>query len=200
MTSSNLALPQQLQTLIASLSFEQALPFGIVEGMPFIAVKIKDEDETILVESALTCEFKPSIFNLDYKEHTVSLCIVQFRFNGSDRHIYTAGYDLHNSRQYEQCEALLKMLDYGLLIATEHAHIYKHFSANFVGTFNPVIVIREARDLATDYDAALCSEVMQGLTIQKASPAELWRYFEQIAPPQHRWYLQVSSAPDSTAS
>jgi hypothetical protein len=62
------------------------------------------------------------------------------------------------------------------------------------------MVIKEARELATDYDAALCSEVMQGLTMQKASQAELWRYFEQIAPPQRRWHLQVSSAPDTIAS
>ena len=200
MTCSNTALPKQLQTLIASLSCEQAIPFGILEEMPFLALKIKDEDEAILDEGTLTCEFKPSIFNLDYKGHTVALCIVQFRFNGSDRHIYTAGYDLYNSKQYEQCEALLKMLDYGLLIATGNAHTYKHFSANFVGTFNPIMVIKEARGLATDYDAALCSEVMQGLSIQKASPAELWRYFEQIAPPQRRWYLQVSSPRDTIVS
>ncbi len=200
MTYSNTALPKQLQTLIPTLSFKQALPFGIVEEMPFLAVKLKDEDEAILETSDLTCEFKPSIFNLDYEEHTVALCIVQFRLNGADSHIYTAGYDLSNPKQFALCEALLRMLDYGLLIATESIHIYKHFSANFVGTFNPVMVIKEARDLATDYDALLFTKVMQGLTIQKTSPADLWRYFEQIAPPQRRWYLQVSADTDILAS
>lgn len=199
MTYSNTALPQQLQTIIPTLSFEQALPFGIVEEMPFLAVRIQEEDETILDSSTLTCEFKPSIFNLDYKDHTVALCIVQFRLNGSDSHIYTTGYDLSKPKQYTLCQALLKMLDYGLLLATENVHTYKHFRANFVGTFNPIMVIKEARHLATDYDAPLFAKVMQGL-MQKTSPAELWRYFEQIAPPQHRWYLQVNAAQDTVAS
>lgn len=197
MTYSNTALPHQLQTLIPTLSFEQALPFGIVEDIPFLAMRIKDEDEIILDAGTLTCEFKPSIFNLDYKEHTVALCIVQFRINGSDSHIYTTGYDLSNPKQYTLCQALLKMLDYGLLLATEHVHTYKHFRANFVGTFNPIMVIKEARDLATDYDTPLFTTVMQGLMIQKTSPAELWRYLEQIAPPQRRWYLQVNAALDT---
>lgn len=83
------------------------------------------------------------------------------------------------------------MLDYGLLIATEKNHIYKRFSANFVGTFNPVMIIREARDLASAYDVKLYNAVLEGLMFQKASPAELWHYFEQIAPPQRRWYLKI---------
>jgi len=192
MTEPNGTLPPNLQDLIGHLSYVQALPLGTNQGIPFLALKIPSGNEKLLEDNAVTCEFKPSIFNIDYKEHTLALCIVQFRLNDSDRHIYTASYDLVNDKQYSDCHDLLAMRQYGLLLATETVHTFMQFDTNFVGTFNPQQVLKEARSLATDYDPILFSEVSYGLTMQADTPAGLWAYLEQIAPALHRWYARMA--------
>jgi hypothetical protein len=191
MPETNTILPQNLQDLIANLSYVQAVPLGTKQGIPFIALKVTEGNEKLLQDNAVTCEFKPSVFNVDYKGHTVALCIVQFRLNGSDRHIYTASYDLHNDKQYSDCHDLLAMTQYGLLVATEKVHTFLQFDTNFVGTFNPRQVLNEARSHATDYDPLLCSEVSYGLTMQADTPAGLWAYLEKSAPALHRWYARM---------
>ncbi|UFS61942.1 hypothetical protein LOH54_09795 [Sulfurimonas sp. HSL-3221] len=191
MTEANTILPQNLQDLIANLSFVQAVPLGTQQGIPFVAVKVADNNSKLLEDNAVTCEFKPSIFNVDYKGQTIALCIVQFRLNGSDRHIYTASYDLHNDKQYSDCHDLLAMTQYGLLVATNDVHTFLQFDTNFAGTFNPQQMIKEARANATDYDPLLFGEVSYGLTMQADTPANLWEYLEQIAPALHRWYARM---------
>ncbi|WP_345972208.1 hypothetical protein [Sulfurimonas diazotrophicus] len=191
MTEANTILPQNLQDLIANLSFVQAVPLGTQQGIPFVAVKVADNNSKLLEDNAVTCEFKPSIFNVDYKGQTIALCIVQFRINGSDRHIYTASYDLHNDKQYSDCHDLLAMTQYGLLVATNDVHTFLQFDTNFAGTFNPQQMIKEARASASDYDPLLFSEVSYGLTMQADTPAHLWEYLETIAPALHRWYARM---------
>lgn len=188
MIQPNENLPRNLQELIANLSHVQAIPLGATKGIPFIAVKLPAGNEEILEKGGITCEFKPSIFNIGYRGHTVALCIVQFRLNGSDAHIYTASYDLGNDKQYSDCFDLLRMTQYGLLVATDSVHDFLQFDVNFEGTFNPQQVLRTTRDQATAYDPLLFSEVSYGLTMQAQSSAALWAYFEQIAPALHRWY------------
>lgn len=191
MTEANTILPQNLQDLIANLSYVQAVPLGTQQGIPFVAVKVADTNSRLLEDNAVTCEFKPSVFNVDYKGHTLALCIVQFRLNGSDRHIFTASYDLHNGKQYSDCHDLLAMTQYGLLVATAEVHTFLQFDTNFEGTFNPQQVLAQARASATDYDPLLFSEVSYGLTMQADTPAHLWEYLEKIAPAPHRWYARM---------
>ena len=191
MSESNEILPQNLQDLIANLSYVQAVPLGTKQGIPFLALKIADANAALLEDNAVTCEFKPSVFNVDYKGHTVALCIVQLRLGGSDRHVYTVSYDLHNDKQYSDCHDLLAMTQYGLLIATDRVHTFLQFDTNFVGTFNPQQVLGQARAIATDYDPLLFNEVSYGLTMQSDTPAGLWAYLEKIAPALHRWYARL---------
>ncbi|WP_345987357.1 hypothetical protein WCX18_09525 [Sulfurimonas sp. HSL1-2] len=191
MTETNTILPQNLQDLIANLSYVQAVPLGTQQGIPFVAVKVADSNSRLLEDNAVTCEFKPSIFNVDYKGHTLALCIVQFRLNGSDRHIFTASYDLHNDKQYSDCHDLLAMTQYGLLVATAEVHTFLQFDTNFAAAFNPQQVLAQARSAATDYDPLLFSEVSYGLTMQADTPAHLWEYLETIAPAMHRWYARM---------
>jgi len=191
MTEANPLLPQNLRDLIANLSYVQAVPLGTQQGIPFVAVKVADGNERLLEDNSVTCEFKPSVFNVDYKGHTIALCIVQFRLNGSDRHIYTASYDLHNDKQYSDCHDLLAMTQYGLLVATNEVHTFLQFDTNFIGTFNPQQVLKQARGSATDYDPLLFSEVSYGLTMQADTPVHLWEYLDKIAPAVHHWYARM---------
>ncbi len=191
MTEANTILPQNLQDLIANLSYVQAVPLGTQQGIPFVALKVSNNNAQLLEDNSVTCEFKPSIFNVDYKGHTVAPCIVQFRLNGSDRHIYTASYDLRNDKQYSDCHDLLAMTQYGLLIATEEVHTFLQFDTNFVGTFNPQLLLAQARAAATGYEPLLFSEVSYALTMQADTPAHLWEYLETIAPALHRWYARM---------
>ncbi|GEM_PF-2601334 len=191
MTRPNSELPQNLQDLVANLSYVQAVPLGTTQGIPFIALKLGDANEKTIADNAITCEFRPSILNVDYKDHTVALCFVQFRLNGSDRHIYTASYDLGNDKQYSDCHDLLAMKQYGLLAATNNVHDFLQFDVNFEGPFDPQAVLRGARDLGTDYGPMLFSEVSYGLSMQGDSPAALWDFLEGIAPAEYRWYARM---------
>ena len=191
MTEPNDILPQNLRDLIPNLSYVQAVPLGTQQGIPFLALRVSDNNAELLEDNAVTCEFKPSVFNVDYKGRTVALCIVQLRLNGSDRHTYTVSYDLRNAKQYSDCHDLLAMTQYGLLIATGAVHTFLQFDTNFVGTFNPQQVLKEAHALATDYDPLLFSEISYGLTMQADTPAGLWAYLETIAPALHRWYTRI---------
>ena len=192
MTEPNGILPQNLQDLIANLSTVQAVPLGTQQGIPFLALKTAAGNERLFEDDAVTCEFKPSVFNVDYKGQTLALCIVQLRLNGSDRLIYTCTYDLHNDKQYSDCHDLLAMRQYGLLIATETLHTFLQFDTEFAGAFNPQQVLNEARSLATDYDPLLFSEVVYGLTMQADTPAHLWAYLDELAPALHRWYARFA--------
>jgi len=190
-TEANAILPQNLQDLIANLSFVQAVPLGTKQGIPFLALKVPQGNENLLEDNAVTCEFKPSILNVDYKGQTLALCIVQLRLNGSDRHIYTVSYDLHNAKQFSDCHDLLAMTQYGLLVATDGVHTFLQFDTNFAGAFDPQQILAQARAAATDYDPLLFSEVSYALTMQADTPAHLWEYLEKIAPALHRWYARM---------
>jgi len=191
MLNPNTELPQNLQDLVKSLSYVQAIPLGTTQGIPFIAIKLSDENEAYLAENAITCEFKPSIFNVSYKGETIALCFVQFRLNGSDEHIYTASYDLKNDKQYGDCYDLLAMKQYGLLMLTNNGHDFLQFDANIELDFNPQAMIHGARELGSDYEPMLFSEVSYGLSTQGETPAALWRYLEKIAPLDKKWYASM---------
>lgn len=192
MTEPNTLLPENLRSLIASLSHIQAIPLGTDQGIPLLMIKTREGDEALFKDNAVTCEFKPSIFNIDYKEHTVALCMVQFRLNGADRYVYTATYDLANDKQYSDCHDLLGMQQYGLLIANEGVHTILQFDTNFAGTFNPRQVLKEARTNATGYPPILCSEVVYAINSQADSAAGLWTFLENAAPALHRWYARFA--------
>jgi len=184
-------LPQNLQDLVASLSYVQAIPLGTTKGIPFLALKLAEANTPMIADGAITCEFRPSVFNVDYRDETIALCFVQFRLNGSDSHIFTASYDLRNDKQYGDCRDLLKMTQYGLLVATDTVHDFLQFDVNFDGGFDPRTVIEGARNLGTAYTPALFGEVSYGLSMQGDTPAALWDFLESVAPLQHRWYARM---------
>lgn len=191
MLNPNTELPQNLQDLAENLSYVQAIPLGTTQGIPFIAVKLPDENEQQLADNTITCEFKPSIFNISYKDDNIALCYVQFRLNGSDEHIYTASYDLKNDKQYSDCYDLLAMKQYGLLVLTNNGHDFLQFDADIELDFNPQAMIHGARELGTDYEPLLFSEVSYGLSTQGETPAALWRFLEQVTPLDKRWYASM---------
>ncbi len=184
----NSELPQNLQDLAKSLSFVQAVPLGMMQGIPFLAMRLPTENDTLLAENSITCEFKPSVFNVQFKGENIALCIVQFRLNGSNRQIYTVSYDLKNDTQYSDCFELLAMKQYGLLLMTDNGHDFMQFDTNVKLDFEPQTMIHGARELATDYDPVLCQEVIYALTTQGETPADLWAFLEQMAPFEKSWY------------
>jgi len=194
MRQPNATLPQNLQDLIANLSTVQAVPLGTQQGIPFLALRVAPGNDALFEDNTVTCEFKPSIFNIDYQGHTTALCIVQLMLNGLDRHIYTATYDLANDKQYSDCHDLLGMQQYGLLIADENVHTFLQFDTNFVGSFTPRQVIKDARANATEYAPVLASEVAYALSTQADTPSRLWAHLEELTPALHRWYARIQLA------
>lgn len=191
MLNPNTELPKNLQDLVASLSLVQAIPLGTTQGIPFIALKLSTANDGRIGDNSITCEFKPSIFNISYKGENIAICYVQFRLNGSDEHIYTASYDLKNDKQYSDCYDLLAMKQYGLLVLTNNGHDFLQFDADIELDFNPQAMIHGARELGTDYEPLLFSEVSYGLSTQGETPAALWRFLEQVAPLDKKWYASM---------
>lgn len=184
----NSELPQNLQDLASSLSMVQAIPLGMMQGIPFLAVKLATENEAYLAENRITCEFKPSIFNIQFKGENIALCIVQFRLNGSDQHIYTVSYDLRNDTQYSDCFNLLAMKQYGLLVLTDNGHDFIQFDAKAELSFEPQAMVHGARELASEYDPVLATEIAYAISTQGETPADLWAFLEQMAPFEKSWY------------
>ncbi len=188
MLQANNLLPKNLQDIIPTLSLSQAVPLGSENGVPFLMIKLSAGNETTISEGGISCEFKASIFNVVFQGENVALCIVQFRLNGSEKHIYTVSYDLHNEKHYDDCHDLLSMEKYGLLITTDNAHDFIEFKPVFKAEFKPQAMIHGAKELATDYEPGLFMEVAHALTSQGQTPAELWKFLEQMAPFEKSWY------------
>jgi hypothetical protein len=185
-------LPPPLQDRISLLDPGMVLPLGLEEGEPMLLLRLDDADEALLGDAELACEYKPTIMLLPFEGKTVGLCIVQFRLNGDDRHIYTTFYDIAEPKMYDAADALLKMMRYNVVIATSASHRLKSFSANFVGTFNPQLVLQQAKDAAQNRAGdGLADIVFQGMTGQFETPFALWRSLEQIAPPHKKWLLKL---------
>jgi hypothetical protein len=192
--NANEELPENLKGLIEALSVEQAIPMGMISGLPFLAVKIADEE--IAKEGALSCELKASILNIDYAEETVGLCFVQLRLNGQDKLIYTATYDLNNAKQYEDCDALLSMKKYGLFIATDEKHDFLAFDTNLKAEFDPRAVLSYAKNESSDYGGELSVEFAYAIRSQAVSARNLWDYLDLLAPYDKEWYgrMQMNKA------
>jgi len=188
MLQMNELLPKNLKEIIPTLSLSQAVPLGNEKGVPFLMIKLAVGNEAIIEEGGITSEFKASVFNVNFKEQNVALCFVQFRLNGSDKHIYTASYDLNNEKHYNDCFDLLEMRKYGLLIVTDNAHDFLEFQPVFKADFRPQSMIHGAKELASDYDPGLFMEVAHALSSQGQTPAELWKFLEQMAPFEKSWY------------
>ncbi len=188
MLQANDALPKNLQELATKITSVQALPLGSENGVPFLMIKLGVENEATIAEGGISAEFRASIFNVKFKEENVALCFVQFRLNGSEKHIYTASYDLHNEKHYSDCFDLLAMEKYALLLVTDNAHDFLEFKPVFKADFNPQAMINGARELATDYDPGLFLEVSHAITSQGATQADLWRFLEEMAPFEKSWY------------
>ncbi|MDA3947075.1 MAG: hypothetical protein PF439_10405 [Helicobacteraceae bacterium] len=188
MLNPNSELPQNLQDMIGSMNLFQAIPLGTTQGIPFIAIKLSTQNDSYLADNAITCEFKPSIFNITYQGENIAICFVQFRLNNSDKHIFTASYDLKNDKQYGDCYDLLAMKQYGLLVMTDNGHDFLQFDVDFEGDFNPHAMIHGARELGSKYDPKVFSEVSFGLSTQGGTPTDLWHFLAQTAPIEKKWY------------
>ena len=185
-------LPPRLQKSIALLAPGTVLPLGLEEGELMLLLRLHDADEALLRDPGPACEFKPTIMLMPFEGRTVGVCIVQFRLNSDDRCIYTTHYDIAEPKMYDAAYALLKMMRYNVVIATSSLHLLKSYDANFVGTFNPQLVLREAKAEAQNSagDGA-ADTVFRGLSGQFESPFALWRSLEQIAPPHKKWLLKM---------
>lgn len=188
MLLSNKDLPQNVQDLISSMSYTQAVPLQSKNGVPYLVIKLSDNHESFLDENEIACEFKPSIFNVTYKGENIALCFVQFRLNQSNKHIFTISYDLKNDKQYEDCFDLLAMENYGLLIATNNAHEILQFGVEFKGDFKPQAMLNGARELASTHSPELFTEISFAISSQGESQEELWQFLNQMAPFEKRWY------------
>lgn len=188
MLSPNSTLPKNLQDLVSTLPMSQALPIGSNNGVPFLMIKLAAANEAQIAEGGIASEFRASIFNVTFQGENVGLCIVQFRLNGSDKHIFTATYDLNNEKHYEDCYDLLAMEEYGLLIVTDNAHDFIQFKPQFKADFKPQAMLHGAKTLCTDYEPGLFLEVSYALTSQGQTPAELWTFLEKMAPFEKSWY------------
>ena len=188
MLEKNERLPKNIQEMLPTLSLTQAVPLGSENGIPFLMIKLSAGNEKTIEEGGITSEFRASIFNVGFQDHNVALCFVQFRLNGSDKHIYTVSYDLHNEKHYNDCFDLLAMKKYTLLIATDEAHDFIEFTPVFKADFNPQAMIHGARELASDYEPGLFMEVAHAITSQGSTPVELWKFLEQMAPFEKSWY------------
>ncbi len=184
--NTNEDLPENLKGLTEVLSGEQAMPIGMISGLPFLAVKIPEEE--IVSEGALSCELKASILNIDYQDETVGLCFVQLRLNGQDHLIYTATYDLNNPKQYADCYELLNMKKYGLFLATDETHDFLAFDSDFKADFDPRSVVAYAQKESSDYGAELSIEFAYGIRSQADSARNFWDYLDLLGPYDKEWY------------
>jgi hypothetical protein len=174
--------------MIGSMNLFQAIPLGTTQGIPLMAINLSTQFDSYLADNAITCEFKPSIFNITYQGENIAICFVQFRLNNSDKHIFTASYDLKNDKQYGDCYDLLAMKQYGLLVMTDNGHDFLQFDVDFEGDFNPHAMIHGARELGSKYDPKVFSEVSFGLSTQGGTPTDLWHFLAQTAPIEKKWY------------
>ena len=123
MSNPNDTLPDNLKGLVENLSTRQAIPLGTMYDIPFLAVKIPAEKESFIQDNPITCEIKPSVFNVDFHGETVAVCFIQVRLNGLDEYIYTATYDLTVDKQFSDCYALLNMRKKDSVAASEQYSI-----------------------------------------------------------------------------
>jgi hypothetical protein len=191
MTNPNDTLPENLKGLISNLSTRQAMPLGMVSGIPFLALKIDAENEAYFLENPVVCELKPTVFNIDHNDVTVAICFVQVRLNSRDEHIYTVIYDLNDEKQYNDCRALLNMRKYGLFIASDNVHDFLAFETPFEADFDPRDVVAVAKAKSTEYTPEQFSSVAHALYTQCENDVELWNRFHELAPLQKQWYARM---------
>ena len=191
MSNPNDTLPDNLKGLVENLSTRQAIPLGTMYDIPFLAVKIPAEKESFIQDNPITCEIKPSVFNVDFHGETVAVCFIQVRLNGLDEYIYTATYDLTVDKQFSDCYALLNMRKYGLFIASENLHDFLVFDAPFEAAFDPRNIIFGAKERSSDYSPELFRVVAHALYTQCENDTELWKHFETIAPFDKQWYARM---------
>lgn len=192
MTTPNETLPENFQDLIRSMSTQQAIPLGEMDGLPFLAIKIPAELIAVLDENAITCELRPSILNIEYDGKKIALCHVMLRLNGSAKYIYTARYDLDDKKQFDDVWSLLEMTTYGLLIATDDVHDFQQFTTTFEADFDPRNILTGAKERSSGQDIAFFNEAAYALRSQVRTNHELWDFFDTIAPFEKQWYASLT--------
>lgn len=188
MANSNETLPDNLKELVKKISTQQAIPIGTMSELPFLAIKLEEENKDLISKGGIVCEIKPSILNIDFGEETIAICFVQLRLNGDDKFIYTTAYDLNISKQYDDCYALLNMKKYGLLIACDDIHDFIALDSKFEADFDPRMVLEHAKAETSKYEPALFAEIYYGINSQVNSKKALWDYLESLAPFEEKWY------------
>ncbi len=191
MINANNTLPDNIKQLLPNLSLTQAIPLGQINDVPFILVKISEANEGSLEHNEISCEMKPSIFNVKFKGENIAICFVQFRLNKSNTHIYTTSYNLQDEKQFKDCFELLNMEEYGLLVASVNAHEFLKFGTPFDIPFNPQNILVGAKERATDYVPGDYLEITYALQAQAANSADLWDIFNTMAPLNKNWYASM---------
>ena len=192
MLDNNTDLPQKFQNLFKNMQVSQAVPLGSDNNnIPYVGIKVSQEDMTFIDEQSISAEFKPTILNVDIDDFTVAILFVQFKLNNLDNFIFTLTYDLKNDKHLTDASMLLKMQSYNLIIATETEHKILSFTTEFEADFEPIEILASARANATSYEFQLFHQLTHFLSTSHNSPSELWKHFDEIAPLERSWYARL---------
>ena len=196
--NTNDTLPENLRNLVKSISIEQAIPLGEMDGTPMLGLKLPKAYEHFIKDGGLASELKASILNVEFDDKTIALCLVQVRLNQSDEMIYTAVYDLGVEKQYEDCYAILSMKSHGLFVASDDIHEFISFTTDFEAKFEPRVVLQYAKNETKNYTPEMFYEVSHGLRTQASSPKVLWDYLNKLAPYDQSWYGRIQMGKEKT--
>ena len=188
MTNPNDTLPDNIKQLIEHMSPISAIPLTKIEGIPFLAIKVTQEDAKEFKKNGITAELKPSIFNVELDGVNTAICFIQLRLNRSANHIYNAIYNLKFDKHFEDCFDILQMSEYGVFIATDTTHEFIKFTIDFEADFDLRNIIAGARDRADEVDEDIFKQVQYAFTSQASNQAELWSFLAKIAPYEQQYY------------
>lgn len=191
MANNNTDLPEKLQSLFELLTPLQGVPIGTNEDVPYILLKVNEEDMAYIEANDITAEFKPSIINVALDEQVIAILFVQIKLAGIERLIFTLTYDVTNEKHYVDAHALLKMKQYSLIIGTQNTHKILAFTPEFDASFDPIEILASARNNATEYNLELFHQLSQFIITSHENKKALWDHFNEIASIENKWYAHL---------
>lgn len=195
MQNSNTKLPQNLQELAKQMKAHQAVPLAIIDEIPFVAIRLSD---TALLKQELSSHIKATILNIEHEKNIYAIAFLQFRLNSDPTLTFTVFYNLKVDKQYQECQALLAMNHYGLLLLTQEYHDFVKFKAQFQADFSLQTVARNARNKASDYSVESFLELSHFFYTYHKNDRMLWDYLESIAPLDKECYAYIKMQAQDT--
>jgi hypothetical protein len=192
MANSNTELPENFKHLIDALEIGTAVPLANIQNMPFLGLKLPNDDQDMLKNGEIISQFKPTLLNIDYEEQTYAILILQVILNGSEDYIYNTFYDLNNEQQFTNALEILKLSDYGLFIFTDEVHDFIPFNTKTDINFDPCVIATATKKNASEYQAETCHAIVTALFSSQTNNSELLKFFEEIAPKEKEWYARLT--------